>query len=69
VSLRLVLDGQLDGLSVAYDTRHRVAAPFPVVLQDGKARIQAAPGVRYQVLVDGRRIIDVASQGADVVTP
>ena len=67
VSLRLVLDGEVDSLAVAADRAYRVAAPFPVRVRDGKARIRAKRGVTYQILVDGRRIIDVKSRGMDVV--
>ncbi|OHB86676.1 MAG: hypothetical protein A2V98_11010 [Planctomycetes bacterium RBG_16_64_12] len=67
VSLRLVLDGQLDSLSVAADGKHRVAAPFPVTLREGRAHVQARSGVAYQILVDGSTIVDVTSQGNDVV--
>ena len=58
-SLRMVLDGQLDSLAVAADGKHRVAAPFPVTIDDGKANVQAPAGVKYQVLVDGR-VVDVS---------
>ncbi|MFV1966517.1 MAG: hypothetical protein ACC628_13920, partial [Pirellulaceae bacterium] len=68
VSLRLVLDGKLDSLAVASNSEHRVAAPFPVTLRDGKAHIDAQQGVKYQVLIDGERIVDVVSQGDDVVS-
>jgi hypothetical protein len=67
VSLRMVLDGSVSFLSVASDDNHRVAAPFPVTIRDGEAHIDGQAGVRYQVLVDGERIIDVTSQGHDVV--
>ena len=67
VSLRLVLDGKLDSLAVAVDGSHRVAAPFPVTLRGGQAVVRAKPGVKYQLLIDGRRIIDVDSRGDDVV--
>ncbi|MBN2473719.1 MAG: hypothetical protein JXB62_03875 [Pirellulales bacterium] len=67
MSLRLVLEGQLDCLSVAADGNHRVAAPFPVTLGEGKARIEGIAGVEYQVIVDGSRIIDVKSHGRDTV--
>jgi hypothetical protein len=36
---------------------------------DGKADIRARKGLAYQILVDGQRIIDVKSQGTDVVPP
>ncbi|MHC4198639.1 MAG: prenyltransferase/squalene oxidase repeat-containing protein [Planctomycetota bacterium] len=72
VSLRLVLDKEVDSLAVAVGEgrtgrKHRLAAPFPVTIRDGKAHLSAKRGVAYQVLVDGRRIIDVESRGADVV--
>jgi len=67
VSLRLVLDGQVDSLAVAAGDGRRVAAPFPVTLQDGQARIKARRGVTYQVLIDGHDIVDVTSGGDDVV--
>ncbi len=67
LSLRLVLDGELDALAVARDGQHCVVAPFPVTLRDGRAHVRAKPGVRYQVIVDGARVVDVVSQGEDVV--
>jgi len=66
-SLRMVLDGQLDFLSVAIDEKLRVAAPFPVTIRDGAARVEAQAGVGYQVIINGRRIVDVKSQGVDVL--
>ncbi len=67
VSLRMVLDGQLDFLSIATEGEHRIAAPFPVSIRDGKAHIKGKPGVAYQVLIDGQKIVDVQSQGEDVL--
>jgi len=67
VSLRLVLDGKLDSLAVATDGKHRVVAPFPVQIRDGKAHIQGKKGVAYQVLVDGQRVVDVQSKGEDTL--
>ena len=65
VSLQRLLDGQPEFLSVAVEGNRRVAAPFPVTIAEGKARIQAQKGVRYQVLIDGQTIVDVQSQGTD----
>ena len=67
VSLRLLLDGEVDSLAAASDGEHRIAAPFPVDIRDGKAHIRAKKDVVYQVLVNGERIITVNSQGVDVV--
>lgn len=67
VSLRLLIAGKLDNLSVATDGKHRVVAPFPVTLRGNAAQIDAQPGVKYQVLLDGTRIVDVTSQGQDTI--
>jgi len=67
VSLRMLLDGEVDFLSVDVEAGHRVAAPFPVTIRDGKAQIRAKKGVAYQALVDGQRIVDIKSQGTDVI--
>ena len=67
MSLRLALDGELDSLAVATDGKHRVVAPFPVETRDGKAHVKARKGVAYQLLLDGQRILDIQSEGADVV--
>ena len=67
VSLRLVLDGQLDSLAVACDGPHHVVAPLPVTIRQGQAHVRGQVGLKYQVLLDGRRIVDVASRGEDVV--
>jgi hypothetical protein len=67
VSLRLRVSGKQDALAAAADGEHRIAAPFPVTVKDGHARIQAPAGVEYQVLIDGTRIVDVESAGEDVV--
>jgi hypothetical protein len=67
LSLRTVLDGQLDSIAVATDGKHRAAAPFPVTVQAGKATVRAKKGVAYQVLIDGTRVVDVKSEGTDVL--
>ena len=67
VSLETVLDGRLDSLAVAVEAGHRIVAPFPVTIRQGKAHVQGQKGLTYQVLIDGRRIVDVKSQGEDVV--
>jgi len=67
VSLGAALDGRPDHLSVAANGKHRVAAPFPVTIRDGAAHIEGRAGVKYQVVVDGDRVVDVASKGQDVV--
>jgi hypothetical protein len=68
ISLRLLLSGQVDSLSVAANKKHRVAAPFPVEIKIGKTFIHAQKGVKYQVLIDGERIINVTSKGLDTIS-
>ena len=67
VSLEMALDGKLDSLAVAVEGSHRVLAPFPVIIKDGKAVIQARAGVTYQVIIDGQRVVDIKSGGTDTV--
>jgi hypothetical protein len=67
VSLRMALDGKLDSLAVASADGHLVVAPFRVSIHGQEARIQARKGVEYQVVVDGKRIVNVNSQGEDSV--
>jgi hypothetical protein len=67
VSLRLALDGQVDSLAVAAGDGHRIVAPFPVAIRDGKAYIRGRLGIAYQAVVDGERVVDVTSRGEDVV--
>jgi hypothetical protein len=67
VSLQMALDGQVDFLSVAVDGDRRVAAPYPVTLRDGTACVDGKKGIVYQLIVDGKTIIDVNSQGKDEV--
>jgi hypothetical protein len=62
-----MLEGKLDSLACAVAGAHRVVAPFPVEVRDGKAHIQAREGITYQIVVDGERIIDVRSKGIDEV--
>jgi hypothetical protein len=38
-----------------------------VTIRDGKAHVEARRGARYQVLIDGEKVVDVASVGRDVI--
>lgn len=68
VSLGLKLEGKLDSLAVANAGGHRVVAPFPVTIEGGQARIEARPGVAYQIVLDGQRVIEVHSTGDDSIS-
>jgi len=67
VSLQMALDGQVDSLAVGREGAHRIVSPLPVTLREGKAVIRGKAGLAYQVILDGR-VIDVKSQGEDVLT-
>ena len=66
ISLRMVLDGQLDSLAVAHEGDLRVVAPFPVTIRNGQAHIAAPSGVKYQAILNGR-IVDIESKGDDLL--
>ena len=67
MSLRLALGGELDSLAVGAAGSHRIAAPYPVTIEGGKAVIRAKKGAAYQVVIDGQRIVDVKSEGVDTI--
>jgi hypothetical protein len=67
VSLERLLDGEVDSLAVARKGMRHVVAPFAVNFVDGKAIVDAPVGVKYQVLVDGSRVVDVTSRGTDSI--
>jgi len=68
VSLRLRLEGQLDSLDCVIADGHRVVAPFRVTLSGHHAVIQGRSGANYQAVIDGRRVVEIKSQGADEMT-
>ncbi len=68
VDLRRRISGQQDALAVAHAGPHRVVSPFPVEIVDGRAEIRAPVGQRYQIVIDGSRIVDITSQGHDLIS-
>ena len=68
-SLRLAVQGRVDSLAVAVSPgrRHRVVGPFPMSVENGKVIVTAPPGQAYQLVLDGRKVIDVKSTGRDVI--
>lgn len=65
VYLRQRLENKVPGLAIVRDEKRVVVSPFPTRLENGKAIIEATPGVNYQVLVDGKAWLPVKSQGRD----
>lgn len=68
VSARRVLDGQLDALGVARRSGRCAVAPFPIVIEGNEAVVRAPAGATYQVLIDGRRVVEVRSKGEDHIS-
>ena len=68
VVLRRALAGEAATLAVATAGGRRVLSPFPVTIREGKAHIHGRKGVKYQVLVDGTRVMEIDSRGSDVVS-
>jgi hypothetical protein len=66
-SLQLALDGEVDNLAVASNPKHRIIAPFPVTLGEGRATVEAVKGLTYQVLIDGEVVEVGPSQGRDEI--
>lgn len=67
VSLREQMAGRHDGVSVLVVDGHRIAAPFPLKREGDRVAIEGRAGLRYQVVVDGRRVIEIESKGRDEV--
>ena len=66
-SLRLSVEGKASGLAVAVGNGHRLVAPYPISFREGKFSVRAGVGTKYQVLVDGKKIVNVESKGTDVI--
>jgi len=58
VSLRLLVDGEEPGLSVAVAGSHRFVAPFPMKVDGATVDVAAPAGLPFQVVVDGARVVD-----------
>ena len=67
VSLRLALEGKLDSLAVATAAGHRVVAPFPGNHSRKPGPRPGPPRPAYQIVVDGRQILEVQSRGDDSI--
>lgn len=60
--------GECVGLQTAIneDGTHRVIAPFPVMFENANTvRINGQEGLQYQIVIDGRRIETIDSEGTD----
>ena len=63
VSLRLRLDGKLDSLAVARGAGHVAVGPFPMRFEGGKLIVEGEEDVKYQVILDGKRILEMEGRG------
>lgn len=67
VSLDRAIRGEIHRPVVAVGGGHRVVAPFPVRIDGNEAIVRSVPGIRYQVVIDGTRIVDVEGTGEDKI--
>ena len=58
--------GALD-VQVSGDKKYRVVSPFAVRLEENVAIIEGKDGTKYQILVNGHRVVEVESKGTDRV--
>ncbi|MBQ9800606.1 MAG: hypothetical protein IJO40_11825 [Thermoguttaceae bacterium] len=66
--LRRLLDGRPTNVSVVDVAGRRVVSPFPARAEGSTLKIDAPAGTTYQIVVDGKEIREMKSQGADVVS-
>ena len=67
-SLQRLFEGHGEVLTVITIDGHRVVGPFPMVEREGKLIVTARSGIRYQLVVDGERVLSIDSKGRDVVS-
>ena len=65
--LRYLIDGRATNLTVLDVAGRRVVSPYPARAEENKAIIDAPKGSTYQLLIDGRELKTIESQGRDVV--
>ncbi len=66
--LRRMLEGKPTNVQIVDCAGHRIASPYPSRVEDGTVRISARKGEKYQVMIDGKEVRDIESQGEDVLT-
>jgi hypothetical protein len=67
ISLDRAIRGEPENLYVASAGSSRVLAPFRVTIEQQNAHISAVAGLKYQIVLNGTRVIDITSKGEDVV--
>ena len=65
--LRSALEGKQTSLSVVDVDGKRVAAPFPMKIEEGGVKIFAKKELVYQIMIDGEEIRTIESQGEDFI--
>ncbi|GAB6164448.1 hypothetical protein JCM19992_04480 [Thermostilla marina] len=67
VALRLKLEGRSVDLNAVVLKGHHVAGPFPLVVEDDRVVSRGKPGIEYQVVIDGTRVVSLQSTGSDTI--
>jgi hypothetical protein len=60
--------GEPTGLHAIVHDGHHVASPFPLILEKGAIRAISRPGIAYQMVIDGERIINMTGTGNDLIS-
>jgi len=68
IGLRERINGNLDALAVAQTDKHLVVSPYPVKIEGDSAIITAKAGTKYQIIINGKRLVNVESFGEDEVS-
>jgi hypothetical protein len=66
--LRRMLDGRPTNVSIVDVAGRRVVSPYPARAEGSTLKIDAVAGTTYQIVIDGKEIREIKSQGADVVS-
>ena len=69
VQQRRRLQGKLASVDVAVsaDKKYRIVSPYKTKIEDNVAVIEGAAGTTYQVIVNGKAVRTIESQGTDRV--
>ena len=66
--MRRVIDGNPTCGSVVDCGEYRVLSPFPARVENNVVKINAEKGLEYQVLINGKEVRTIKSQGEDTLT-
>ncbi|MDO4587430.1 MAG: hypothetical protein Q4C95_09050 [Planctomycetia bacterium] len=68
--LRRLLENRFTNIAVLVDSekKHRILSPFPAKIDGNEIIIEAKKGMTYQIIIDGKTVQTIQSQGIDRVS-